>query len=165
MTHLPVLADSEAASHRTLIARSLQLVWRVTRGMTLGVRGMVLDGEGRVFLVRHSYVPGWHMPGGGVEAGETFRHSLTRELAEEGNITLTAEPVLHGIFLNEAMARRDHVAVYVCRDFVQTAPRRPDREIVESGFYPVTALPEGTTRGTRARLAEVLQGATPSLVW
>ena len=80
---------------------------------------MVIDGEGRVFLVKHSYVAGWHLPGGGVETGETFLKALTRELAEEGNIVLTAPPVLHGIFFNGRASRRDHVALYVVREFRQ----------------------------------------------
>ena len=45
--------------------------------MTFGVRGVIHDaGNNAVFLVRHTYVPGWHFPGGGVEAGETALESL-----------------------------------------------------------------------------------------
>ena len=68
------------------LGRLMHFYWRFSRAMTVGVRGMVLDGEGRVFLIKHSYVDGWHMPGGGVEVGETLLEALTRELAEEGNI-------------------------------------------------------------------------------
>ena len=85
----------------------------------MGVRGVVVDGEGKVFLVKHSYVAGWHLPGGGVEVGETFVEALRRELMEEGRIELTGEPALHGIFLNSHVSRRDHVAVYLIRQFSQ----------------------------------------------
>src|SRR5262245_27213361 len=83
-----------------VIRRFLHLFWRFSRGLTLGVRAVVIDGQGRVFLIRHSYVAGWHLPGGGVETGETILSALTRELAEEGNITLAEPPVLLGVFLN-----------------------------------------------------------------
>jgi 8-oxo-dGTP pyrophosphatase MutT (NUDIX family) len=143
----------------------MHLYWRFQRGLTVGVRGMVLDGEGRVFLVKHSYVDGWHMPGGGVEVGETLLDALKRELAEEGSIELTRDPVLHAVYFHPVYSRRDQVALYVVRDFRQTAQPVPDREIVEHGFFPIEKLPPGTTRSTRARIAEVLEGVRSPEVW
>jgi 8-oxo-dGTP pyrophosphatase MutT (NUDIX family) len=141
------------------------LLARFTRGMTLGVRGMVLDAQNRVFLVRHSYVKGWHMPGGGVDAGETLQEALLRELREEGNLVAKGEPQLQGMYLNRSGAARDHIAVYIVRDFHQTAPHRPDREILEARFFALDALPEDTTQATRRRLAEALQGLPLSPDW
>ena len=147
------------------LRRVFHLYWRIARGMTLGVRGVVLDGDNRVFLVRHSYVAGWHLPGGGVEVGETFLEALRRELVEEGRIELTEKPVLHGLFFNGHVSRRDHVAVYVIRQFRQDRLPAPNHEIVETGFYDAAALPAETTRGTRLRIAEVLDGAKPIATW
>ena len=147
------------------LRRAFHLYWRLARGMTLGVRGVVLDGDGKVFLVRHSYVAGWHLPGGGVEVGETFLEALRRELLEEGRIELTGEPVLHGLFFNGHVSRRDHVAVYVVRQFKQDRLPAPNHEIAECGFFAVTALPEGTTPGTRLRIAEVLHDRPRIATW
>jgi ADP-ribose pyrophosphatase YjhB (NUDIX family) len=141
------------------------LYWRFARGMTLGVRAVVLDGEDRVFLVKHSYVSGWHLPGGGVEVGETFRDALRRELAEEGRIELLGEPILHGLFFNSHVSRRDHVAVYLIRHFGQDRLPEPNREIVACGFFEPSALPADTTEGTRLRIAEVLEGKEPIATW
>lgn len=140
-------------------------LWLVTRGMTLGVRGVVLDREGRVLLIRHGYTPGWHFPGGGVEVGETLLTSLARELDEEAGITITGEPVLHGVFHQKAFSRRDHVAVFVVRDFNWSGPRAANREITECGFFPLDDLPEATSPGTRRRLAEILDGQAVSQDW
>jgi ADP-ribose pyrophosphatase YjhB (NUDIX family) len=148
-----------------LIRRLMHVYWRFSRTATLGARAMVIDGQGRVFLVKHSYVAGWHLPGGGVETGETFLKALTRELAEEGNIAMTAPPVLHGVFFNQRASRRDHVALYVVREFRQDTPPQPNYEIIEHGFFAPDALPDGTSRATHARIAEVLDGAAVSEVW
>ena len=148
-----------------LITRLMHVYWRFSRAATLGARAMVIDGQGRVFLVKHSYVAGWHLPGGGVETGETFLKALTRELAEEGNIVMTAPPVLHGVFFNQRTSRRDHVALYIVREFRQDTAPQPNYEIVEHGFFSPGALPDGTSRATRARIAEVFGGAAVSEVW
>src|SRR5262245_51542816 len=129
----------------------LHAYWRFARGMTLGVRGLVVDERRRVFLVKHSYVSGWHLPGGGVEPGETMLDALIRELAEEGNIEPTAPPILHGVYFNNRVSRRDHVALFVLRDFRQTAPPKPTSEIVAHGFFALDELPNDTTAATRGR--------------
>jgi 8-oxo-dGTP pyrophosphatase MutT (NUDIX family) len=133
--------------------------------MTLGVRGLVLDAQGRVFLVKHSYVSGWHLPGGGVEPGETIRQALERELREEGNIELTGDPLLHGLYFNGHVSNRDHVALFIVRAFRQSAPPKPDHEIIAHGFYALDALPEGTSAATRTRIAEALNGAPVRERW
>ena len=147
------------------LRRVFHLYWRFARGMTLGVRAVVLDGDNRVFLVKHSYVSGWHLPGGGVEVGESFRDALQRELKEEGRIEPIGEPALHGLFFNSHVSRRDHVAVYVVRQFAQDRLPEPNREIVASGFFEVEALPEETTEGTRLRISEVLDGQARIATW
>ena len=133
--------------------------------MTLGVRGIVINPRDEVLLVRHTYVNGWHLPGGGVERGESLQTSLARELAEEGNIVLDEEPKLHGIFFNRENSQRDHVAVYFVRRFRQSGPRPPDREIAEARFFARDALPEGIDRASRERIEEVLNGAPLRRVW
>ena len=147
-----------------LVTRVIHIWFAFSRGMTLGVRAAAFDAEGRVFLVRHSYVPGWHMPGGGVERGETLGQALIKELREEGNLELDGEAELFAVYFNKRTSRRDHVAFYRCR-VRQTTPKRADHEILEAGFFAPDALPEDVTPATRRRLAELAGEAEISDVW
>lgn len=151
------LSSGRGALERPM-RRLLHFVFWLTRGMTLGVRAAVLTPDGRIFLVRHTYTPGWHLPGGGVEVGETLAEALAKELREEALITPTAPPVLHGMYFNRGASRRDHVAVFVVRQFRVDGVKQPDREIAEAGFFAFEALPEETTPATRRRLAEIAAG-------
>ncbi|MGC5777445.1 NUDIX domain-containing protein [Methylobacterium sp. NFXW15] len=150
---------------RPVFRRLFLLGALATRGVTLGVRGIAIDGEGRVGLVRHTYVAGWHLPGGGVERGETAHDAMVREFREEAEIEAMAPLRLLGLFHSEAGAARDHIALFQAPAFRLRGPKAPDREIAESGFFPLDALPDGTTRATAARLQELREGLFPALQW
>lgn len=143
----------------------LHLYWRISRGMTLGVRAVVVNAAEEILLVKHSYMPGWYLPGGGVEPGESMAAALARELREEANVELDEAPALHGVFFNARISRRDHVAVYVARRFSLTSGPIRDDEIIDTGFFPRRALPADATPGTRTRIAEVFEGQPLSALW
>lgn len=147
-----------------LLGWLLHSYFALTRSMTLGVRAACFDQDGRIFLVRHSYIAGWHMPGGGVERHETVEQALEKELREEGNLVISGRPQLFHVYLNNRTSKRDHV-VFFRTQVEQTAPRKPDLEIVESGFFALDALPPGTTKATYRRLKELEGGEPPSNYW
>ena len=147
------------------LRRPLFRAWfKATRGLTLGVRGLVVDAEGRVLLIEHTYIHGWHMPGGGVERGETAEAALGRELVEEAGIRLTGPPRLVSIHNNDRHFRGDHVLLYRCDDW-ELCPATSRGEIHQVGWFAPDALPEGTTGSTRTRIREALQGEAADGRW
>ena len=146
---------------RPILAR----VWLVLRGLTMGVRGIVLDEDGRVLLILHTYTPGWTFPGGGVEVGETAEEALKRELSEEANVVVTGPPDLHGVFHQPHFSRRDHVLDYVVRHYRWLGAPKPNREIAECAFFAPDALPADMSAGARRRLAEILGNLPPDRHW
>jgi len=136
---------------------------RQTRGMTLGTRMAAIRDDKFVMLVRHGYAPGWMLPGGGVERGETIYEAAVRELREETGLEAREEPHLHGFFLNPQFPG-DHVAVFVVRQLAMS-DFKPSLEIREARFFPLNALPDETTPGTRRRLAEIESGSVPARHW
>ena len=132
--------------------------------MTLGVKAFVTDGD-RVLLVRHTYVPGWHLPGGGVERRETVWDAVEKEVREETNVRLAGSPLFFGFYKNRRTSPFDHIAMFVCRDWHETGPFEPNREIAQCEWFATDALPEGTTEATVDRVREVLGREPPAAHW
>ena len=66
------------------------------RRLTLGARVMLVDGD-KVYLIRHTYAPGWQFPGGGVEPGESAEEAAAREVSEESGYRDVGRPELIGL--------------------------------------------------------------------
>lgn len=156
-----------ALPHR-LIGKLARLYWRVRRPRTLGVRAVVVDGEGRVALVRHTYTEAWYLPGGGVKKGESFENALLRELEEEIAVTGPVIERVLGVYHSRKEAKDDHIVIFVARvdRMAAAALREADAmEIEEAGWFPIDALPAGTSPATARRIAEYRAGATGLGVW
>lgn len=142
----------------------MQSWWRLSRGTTLGVRAIVTDRDERVALVRHTYVDGWYLPGGGVERGEPVREALRRELAEEAGVDMTGPADLLGIYSNHASFRGDHVVLFSVRDW-RACPTDHAGEIEAVDWFHPDALPHDTSPATLRRLREYAGTANPSDEW
>src|SRR6478672_1438124 len=147
------------------LTKLLPPFWRLRRGLTLGAQGVVIDGNDRVLLVRHSYRPGWFFPGGGVEWDEPIETALARELEEEVGVSLTGPAQLHGIFGNFASFPGDHIAVFVVRHWRRKGDYHKLGEIAETSMFRVLDLPHETDMGTRARLKEIFDRALIRASW
>lgn len=147
-----------------LVGQARSLAVRLWGGTTLGVRAVAVIEE-RVLLVRHTYVSGWHLPGGGVHARETAEAAARRELLEETGYEAAAPARFLGLYFNPAMAGRDHVALYHVPACVLRRAFHANREIAEIGLFALNGLPEGTTAATRRRLAELFEGLPPVERW
>lgn len=148
-----------------LIGKAMRLWWKIRQPRTLGVRILLVDGAGRIALVRHSYVDAWYMPGGGVDKGESFERAAHRELHEEVGIAGATIERMLGVYHSRKEGKDDHVAVYVMR-VEETPVRAADpREIEEAGWFALDGLPEGVSAATLRRIEEYRADATGSGSW
>ena len=138
---------------------TLRVLWAPT---ALGVVGLVLDDQGRVLLVRHSYNPGWRLPGGGVGRGEPPAQAVLRELQEEVGL---AGGLADFVSLQSRGAGWVTMVVALYRVTGGAVNFHPNLEIREICFADPRHPPEGTTPATLRRLAEFTGAVTPSPYW
>ena len=148
--------DKEPGLARALFCRTLHTYFLLSRGLTLGVRAIVRSNDGKFLLVRHTYTPGWYFPGGGVEKGKTTEQALRDEVRQETNLWIIGKPVMHGVFYNNSVSKRDHVLAYLCdvQGSIEAQPK--SMEIAEIGYFSFEDLPLDTEPGTLRRIHEIV---------
>jgi 8-oxo-dGTP pyrophosphatase MutT (NUDIX family) len=110
--------------------------------LTLGVRVMMIC-DGKVLLVRQSYMKGWFMPGGGVKRGETLEQAARREAREEVGADLKSLSLL-GAYSNFTEWKSDHNILFLSHDFKLIGSHDP--EVAELRFFRSIGCPRGFGR-------------------
>lgn len=130
--------------------------------VAFGVAGAILDGDGRVLLVRQTYMVGWRLPGGGIGRGEPAEVALRRELKEEVGLSGGAVR-LFGLYSRKVWWLTHVTALYIIEggavDF------RPNLEVSAITWARPDAPPPDTASATARRLAELASHAEPSPHW
>ncbi len=134
-----------------LLFRAYVLIFRP---ITIGVRVMLIRNR-EVLLVRHTYMAGWFLPGGGLKHGETFEDAARREVAEEAGAVLRNINLV-GAYSNFREGRNDHNIVFLSTEFDVSG--KHDLEIAELRFFALDALPQDVEPGHRQRLDEYRAG-------
>jgi 8-oxo-dGTP pyrophosphatase MutT (NUDIX family) len=139
---------------------------RLTRPITMGVRAIILEESTprRVLLIRHSYIGGWHLPGGGVDRNETLVEAARREVREEVGLEIACDPQPFGVYARFRHGASDHVALFVALGW-NGVPRVDGVEILESRFFALDALPGDLSPATRRRLGEFMGHAPRAEHW
>ena len=104
----------------------------------VGVLGIVLDGDGRVLLFRHTYRPfnPWGLPSGLMKPGESPGDAIVREIKEETGL----DTEVLGIIEVRGRSRPQRVDVWM-RCGTPTGVPRLSAEVDEMGFFALDRLP------------------------
>lgn len=147
---------------RNLAGKLFILAKAMVHPVAFGAAGAVYDGQGRVLLVRQSYMPGWRLPGGGIDRRETPEQGVLRELAEEVGLT-GGVPSFFALYTRPMGPATNVIALFKVTG--GAIAFRPSLEIREIVFADPAAPPAGCTEATRRRLAELSGAAAVSPWW
>ena len=107
----------------------------------LTVDVIVEVGKDRLVLIRRKNPPpGWALPGGFVDAGETVEQAAVRETLEETSLRVELVRQFH-VYSDPTRDPRGHTVSVVFIGRAQGEPRAAD-DAAEARTFPVDALPQ-----------------------
>ena len=142
---------------KRLFLNFLHRYFLIKRPLTMGVRCAIINDQREVLLVRHTYVSGWHIPGGGVDTGESAEDAVIREVSEETMVGLLGSPKLVGIYHYNQTTKRDHVVVFLSRDFRKNRSSINSFEIKSCCFFPLDSLPVDIDERSKRWILDALE--------
>ena len=138
----------------------MRVWWNIAHPDTRGVFvGFWLDG--RVLLIRNSYLDYYSFPGGGVKKGEPFLYGAVRECREEVGLTISPFNLIYQFeMFQQWEGKNDSVCMYQY-DLQEEPDIQIDRrEVIAAEFYsPEEALNQALFPPVRRHIEQVLSAS------
>lgn len=133
---------------RLLTIRMVQPTFTVTAG------AVVVDGQGRVLLLKHVFRTGsgWGLPGGFISAGEQPEEAVRRELREEIGLEVDG---LELAFVRTLTRARQVEIIFRCRPVGSANPQ--SIEVKSAEWFATTGLPRGLSADQRKLIERALK--------
>ena len=161
------ICENGRLSYMNILLRFIQKIrrwyWYIIRPITEGVRAVIVNNNGEVLLVQHTYAKGWFLPGGGVKNSETLEEAIKRELREEVGITVNSSIEVLGEYENNYEYKQDTITVFTVNEYELN--QKSHFEIDMAEFFHLNVLPEGIAPGTRKRIEEYLKLRAVTKSW
>lgn len=120
----------------------------------IGAAAVILDCNGRVLLVKHSYGKNnWDLPGGKAEQNESAEETAKREVLEELGLTVTIEQ-LTGIYYDPQYDM--HHFVFIANYDSNLVPQPSSPEILECSYCSIDDLPQPISDFTYNRIKDAI---------
>ncbi|HSO14288.1 MAG TPA: NUDIX domain-containing protein [Anaerolineales bacterium] len=118
-------------------------LWLFNSKFMVSVSGVVLDGEGRIFLQRHRHWVHdvWGLPGGIVQSGEKLEDAFAREVFEETGLFVSKIELVK-VVSGYRMRLEVYFKSRLDPEKGMQAVNIQEQEILEARFFPLDDLPE-----------------------
>lgn len=138
--------------------RLMKVYWKAAKPLKHGALVAIWH-QGRLLLVKNSYVDYYSLPGGYLKRGERATQAAARELEEELSLRVDPDDLhLEVDVTHDWEGRRDHVVIFDL--FLDQAPqvRVDNREVVAAEFVtPAQALERELFPPLRRHVERVLE--------
>jgi ADP-ribose pyrophosphatase YjhB (NUDIX family) len=122
----------------------------------------IIDGKGRILLIKRADNQRWAMPGGALEVDETPAEGVVREALEETGVH--CQPIsLVGVFDSRICGSIFPLHMYhflfLCKPINGAQPGKPSHshEVLEIGWFEEAQLPEKLSPGHDKRIPEAFR--------
>ncbi len=132
-----------------------QLYWKFFNPKTSGARALIIH-DNQILLGKNLNRKYWSLPGGKIDRGETPEQCVLRELKEELDLDNLTVDFQLGIYHSRREGKRDTIYIFVI--FVKNLIFNKQWELEDAGWFPLDALPKGTSPATKRRISEYHQG-------